>query len=94
MGVLQGCGEVDSLPLVSQIWQSQRGSKIAVKGGQWSVRRQINTDISKGVEGLRRWPDRRRSIRISSRGSKASVDGRLAVVGRIRVSSRGSKGSV
>ena len=54
MGVLQGCGEVDSLPLVSQIRQSQRGSKIAVKSGQWSVRRQMYTAIVEGVKDCRK----------------------------------------
>jgi len=54
MGVLQGCGEVDSLPLVSQIWQSQRGSKIPVKSGQWSVHRQMYTAIVEGVKDCRK----------------------------------------
>jgi len=51
--VLQCC-IVDSLPLVSQIRQSQRGSKIAVKSGRWSVRRQMYTAIVEGVKDCRK----------------------------------------
>jgi len=47
--VLQCC-KVDSLPLVSRIWQSQRGSKIAIKSGQWSVHCQMYTAIVEGVK--------------------------------------------
>jgi len=40
----------DSLPLVSQIRQSQRGSKIAIKSGQWSVCHQMYMAIVEGVK--------------------------------------------
>jgi len=60
--------KIDSVPLVCQIRQSQRGSKVAVKGGRWSVCCQMYTAIVEGVKDCRKRKEKEFwSVGLSSR---------------------------